>query len=688
MRAHDLLQRVSLVAIAAAFAASCSKTGGGGGGSGAATNVMAVYTVPASLSDLSGSTYYDHPWPSDFRLENGSPRLDGFYNNTNNMIIDAYISSMKGLIDGFSPAGAGYLRFTGDLDPSSFPATPKDGLDPSASVQLLDITFGSPGYGQRQFVSLELLHTDAANPHYILPHTLAWMPTVGFPLLPHTQYALVLTDALRDTTGAALVQSPTVAELLGVAAPGAGTPDAPTSAYAATLASAAGEITKAGISLHHVVHFAVFTTSDPTQELLAMRDAVAKTIDPPTVEAGTWMVGSKTSDYVEYQARYGPSPNYQQGNLPFNNFGDGGNFVFQNGLPVVQSQFDLRFSLMVPDATKCPMPQNGYPIVLYAHGTGGDWRSYVQDGTGDAMARHCMATMGVDQIFQGTRPGSTPGQTETQIGITFYNFNNPVAARTNGRQSALDEVQRARLFTSSHMVVPSNISVTATDVLFDASQMMFFGHSQGGLNGPLFTAIDPTARGGVFSGSGAQIAIGLLDKTQPQAIGDTIRTLLQLNNSMEDLDVFHPCMSLFQDIIDVEDPLHYARLQATEARMGFEPKSIYMTEGINPNGTGDNYAPPPGIEAHALAMGLPLQLPDQHDIPQLAWGGPTPITVPTAGLSGNLAGGKASGILAQWAVPNGTDGHFVVFDVPAAQEQAAQFLENLSQKPKGLVPPP
>jgi hypothetical protein len=299
--------------------------------------------------------------------------------------------------------------------------------------------------------------------------------------------------------------------------------------------------------------------------------------------------------------------------------------------------------------------------------------------------------MGVDQIFQGTRPGSMPGATEDEIGITFYNFNNPVAARTNGRQSALDEVQRARLFTSSHVVVPSNVSVTGTNILFDASQMMFFGHSQGGLNGPLFTAIDPTARGGVFSGSGAQIAIGLLDKTQPQpAVSGLVRTLLGLATPDEaaELDVFHPCMSLFQDIIDVEDPLHYARLQSLEARMGFEPKSVYMTEGINPNGTGDSYAPPPGIEAHALAMGLPLQLPDQHDIPQLSWGGPTPTMVPTAGLSGNLAGGKASGILAQWAVPGGHDGHFVVFDVPAAQEQAAQFLQNLAQKPKGLVPPP
>src|SRR5256885_16255172 len=85
-------------------------------------------------------------------------------------------------------------------------------------------------------------------------------------------------------------------------------------------------------------------------------------------------------------------------------------------------------------------------------------------------------------------------------------------------------------------------------------------------------------------------------------------------------------------------------------------RSIYMTEGINPDGTGDSYAPPAGIEAHALAIGLPLQLPDQHAIPQLAWGGPQPVQVPPAGLSGNLASGMASGVLGQWPVPSGSAG--------------------------------
>ncbi len=660
------------------------ESGGSAGstGNGTTPNVFAVYTVPASLDALAEKTFFDHPWPSDLRLENGSPRFTGYYNPKSLPILTTYIQALNGLVDGFSPAGAGYLRFSGAIDVETLPATPKDAQDPAAGVQLLDIDPNSPEYGTRKLVSVSF---HAKEGLYYLSNTLAFMPTPGFPLRPHTRYALVVTDALRSEDGARIGQSETVAMLVG-----AKSPNAETQAAKAALADAVSEIQKAGVGRGHIVHLTVFTTSDPTKELVAVRDGVTKTADPPTADETKWKVASSNATFTEYQGQYGPSPNYQAGKLPFLQFGDGGQFEFMDGLPVVQSVSDLRFSLTVPSSKACPMPASGYPIVLYAHGTGGDWRSYVNDGTAQSLAAHCLATMGVDQIFQGTRPGSFPGATESQIGLTFYNFQNPIAGRTNGRQSAIDEVQRARLFTESHIVVPASISTTGGDILFDATKLMVFGHSQGGLNAPLFTAIDPAARGGVFSGAGAIITIGLLEKSQPQpSIALLLRAQLGFDvTNVGELDIFHPCMSLVQSLTDVVDPINYARMQITEPRMGFTPKSVYMTEGISPDGEGDNYAPPASIEAHAISMGLPLQLPVAHDIPQLAWGGPTPVDVPAEGLLGNLADGAASGILAQWSPPSGTDGHFVVFRVPAARKQAAKFLQNLAANPSGLVPPP
>jgi hypothetical protein len=123
-------------------------------------------------------------------------------------------------------------------------------------------------------------------------------------------------------------------------------------------------------------------------------------------------------------------------------------------------------------------------------------------------------------------------------------------------------------------------------------------------------------------------------------------------------------------------------------RPGFAPKSILMTEGIAPDGTGDSYTPPRGIEAQAVAMGLPLMLPAQRALEQETWGAPAPVSIPIEGLHGNLANGAASGVLAQWAPPFDQDGHFVVFDVAAARAQVAGFLRALADDPSGNVPPP
>ncbi|MFO0757264.1 MAG: hypothetical protein U0359_12285 [Byssovorax sp.] len=646
-------------------------------------DVESLYVVPASLDALSEAHFFDHPWPSDLRMEDGSPRCTGYYNPRQIPIIAEYIESTKGLVDGFSPAAAGYVRFTGPIDPGSLPATPTDALSAQASVQLLDIDPASPEHGQHKLISLRWQEAEGV---YYQPNTLAYLPTIGFPLRAHTRYALVVTDAIRAKDGKAVHPSEDLSAVLGT-----GAESDRTRSWKAAVAPALTELEKAGLTKEHIVHLAVFTTADPTKELFAAADDVRNNILAPDARDNDWHLKYKGPTYTEYTGSYGPSPNYQAGDLPFEHYGDGGELNFPDGKPQAVDTFDLRFSLMVPNPQKCPMPENGYPIVLYAHGTGGYYRSYVKDGTGLALAKQCLATMGVDQIFHGTRPGAPPDADESKIELLFFNFQNPVAARSNGRQSALDEVQRARLFTETKMRVPAKVSSTGADILFDPTKVMFFGHSQGGLNGPLYLAASDSARGGVLSGSGAFLTIALLDKTKPSpSVSSLVKTIfLGLNSEEEgEVDTFHPALSLAQTIIDVVDPVHYARHIIEEPRAGFAPKSIYMTEGINADGTGDSYAPPHGIEAHALAMGLPLQIPFQRAIAESQWGGPKAVSIPKDGLGGNLGNGNASGVLAQWAVPPGKDGHFVVFDVTLARNQSSSFLVDLASDPKGRIPPP
>ncbi len=656
-------------------------------GCGGSSGVSSIYVVPSSLSSLSEETFFDQPWPNDLRLEDGAIRIEGYYNPRKIQLIAQYIDAMKGKLDGFSPAGAGFVRFDGAIDTTTLPQNPKAGLDPSASVQLIDIDPASPDAGKRELISLEFREPEGV---YWRADTLAFMPTFGFPLRARTRYAFVVTSKVKAKDGTELQVADDLQQILAV-----DEPDDPVLHNAHDeLGSGLDEAERAGIDRSSIVHLAVFTTNDPTEEMFELRDGIPGAVPAPTPSPLDWQRGLSdvAGKWVEYVGNYGPSPNFQQGKIPYEKYGDGGNILFDHGKPVLANTFYLRFSLMVPtDPTHCPMPAKGYPIVLYAHGTGGDYESYVEDGTGNALALQCVATMGIDELFHGTRPGAPPDDNENTEELLFFNFENIDAARANTRQAAADEIQRARIFTEAHMTVPKFLSTTGSEIRFDASKLMFFGHSQGGLNGPLYLAADDSARGGVLSGSSADISITFLEKTSPPpSIAGLISTIfLGLRESEKgEVDSFHPAISLAQSIVDVVDPIHYARYTVREPRPTFRSKSIYMTEGINPDGTGDTYAPPHGIEAHAIAMGLPLQLPGEHPITELQWGGPTPVNVPLTGLAGDLAGGAASGVLAQWAVPPGTDGHFVVFDVAAAQLQAATFLKNLGDNPRGEVPSP
>ncbi len=678
------LLALAAVVLAALSTASC---GTSSPPSGAATRpTQAMFVVPNALDELAETRWLDHPWPSDLRRDSdGTVHFAGLYNPHQTILLNDYLSAAKGLLDGFSPVAAAYLRFTGDVDPASLPATPQASLGRDAAVQLIDVS--SDARGTRRLVQTLFRKDDGV---YWLGGTLAVLPALGVPLRPKTTYALVATRALRSGDGQAVLPSADLEEVLGTRPP---TPR--TAAARAAFEPAIAEVERAGVARAQIAHLTVFTTADPTAELFAVNDHLRANVPAPTVKDGTWAAKEQTPDYDVYEGTYGPSPDYQAGKLPFTQKGDGGGFAFDAAKkPVLQGTFDLRFSLVVPNGATCPPPAAGYPVVLYAHGTGGDYRSMISDKTSQALAQQCLASMGIDQIFHGTRPGAPPASDpnrEGNIQLLFFNLNNMLAARTNGRQAALDVTQQARLFTETRAQVPAATSRTGKALAIDPAKILFFGHSQGSLNGPLYLAADASARGGVLSGAGSMIAVALLEKTKPQpSVAQAVKTLLQLilPEEQAELTIFHPIMSFAQALVDAVDPVNYDPYVVVRPRGTSAPKSVYVTEGIRADGTGDSYAPPHGIEIGAVALGLPRMGPGVRAVPDAVVAGLGDVTIPAAGLAGNLAGGKASGVLAQWSPPPGRDGHFVVFDVPAARAQAAAFCKNLADDPVGKIPAP
>ncbi len=685
--ASPRLARTALVPLLAALLAGAAAAIGGGCGDDASAigaggsdgepekpEVVGVFSIPADPSELVNETFFDQPFPSDLRRDAAGKVMTHGWPHGRAALLQLYADSVDRKLDGFSPVAAGFLRFTAPVDPATLPADPGASVLPTSSVQLVDIDPTSPTVGARHPVRVQFRAEPGV---YIQPNTLSFIPALGFPLHPHRRYALVVTDAVHGANGGRVSPSSALADALT-------RDDAP---GAEVIASARDALQLAGIAPSSIVHLAVFTTNDPPAELVATAAALPSQIAAPTAADGAWEVLDEDDDFLELGGLYGPSPNYQSGTIPFAQYGDGGGFVTDaSGAAVVQNTFDLRFSLMLPRAATCPVPAAGYPIVLYAHGTGGNYRSYRFDGTGRALARKCIATMGVDQIFHGDRPGAPDN--EATLELLFFNFQNPDAARTNIRQSALDEVQRARLFTESALQVPAVVAEGGEAVGFDPSKLYFFGHSQGSLNGPLFMAVSNQAKGGVFSGASSYITVTLLEKTEPtpSVAGLVTGVFLALKGvEASEVDLFHPALALAQLIEDPVDAIQYARLLGRES-IG-DSRSLLVTEGIAPDGSGDSYAPPRGCEAFAMGMGLPIQEPVVRFPPDAAWGGLERVTIPTGGLGANLPNG-GSGVLAQWVPPPESDGHFVVFDVPDAQAQAVQFLRNLADGSSKPVPAP
>jgi hypothetical protein len=653
------------------IAIACSSSSGGGGGT-PKDPAEPVFVAPAAVTELDDAHFFDHPWPSDVRRDaDGSVRLDGYVNPYLSPLIKKYQSQLHGKLSGFSPFAAGYMAFAASVDPASLPTTGKATTDATSTVQLVDVDEGSPELGTRR--PIRVLYRDRVGDYYTVPHTLSWMPLLGMPLRPKTKYAIVATTGLKTTDGRSFAANAALTQVLD----GKGT-------IGAAWAPAVAQLAQVGLAKGSIAHLSVFTTGDPTSELVAAAE-VARSLTPPTVTDLAYK--SSTSSYDRYEGHYDGSPNFQadgtgaDANLAAGFKSDGGSFVAgADGKPKLQSTFSLRFLLTVPLASKCPMPTGGYPVVLYAHGTGGDWYSFDRDGTAAALAGQCLVGMGIDQIFHGVRPGApaeNDPDAESKIALLFFNVENVLSARTSPRQAAIDEIARARMIAAGKLSIAAGVSHTGGAITLDPKRIAFFGHSQGGLNGPLFLSVDDTARGGVLSGAGSAISYSLVEKTLPApSVSGLIKALLSIQTENDDeFTELHPVVSLVQTVIDTADPVHYYAAITRAPFAGHSIKSILMTEGVRADGTGDSYAPPRTIEAGAIAARLPILRDVVWDVPELTQvAGVAPKGAP---ISGNFDGGKATSAIAQFVPAAGRDGHFVVFDVPAAKSLAAKFEASL-----------
>ncbi len=601
------------------------------------------------LAPPAGS-FFDLPWPTDLRTDSTGRLVLTDFPNPHSMLVRHYLTAIQARQVGFATNGAVYFRFSRHVDETTLPADLRASLADTASVFLMDVDPTSPDLGTRIPI---LTHYQQLPTLYWPERTLAIRTPDGFPLAGNRTYAVVVTSRVHAQDGSAFGRDADFATVIAGTAP------------AATLAAYQPALTALAPMIADVISLAVFTTEDTTGLAMRLRDYVDALPAPVPVMDGI-VRGVHLPHYNIIEGHYGHVPVFQSGVIPY--VTTGGAIDLDDGT-IVEGTYDARFALTVPVTA---MPAAGYPIVLYSHGTGGNYRSFLEDGTADRLAQLGIAAMGIDQIHHGER-----NPTMSSPDILFFNLDNPDAVRFNTLESAIDIVSQAR-FARTIDIPIAVLDRGGAQIRLDASHMYFFGHSQGGLVAPLYLAIDDATHGGVISEGGGLIGYALTLKTQPISIPALVAGALGLRTIVgEEFTLFHPVVSLLQGWIEPSDPTNYAPFLLDHPRAGYAPKSIFMTEGGM-----DPYTPPPAIEALATAMRIPQVDPISHRIANEDF-----LGIPGAGptVTGNIGGGAATAGLLQF--PN--EGHFAVFDNMDCQTRYEGFFTSLiSGTGPGTIPPP
>ncbi|MBI5608444.1 MAG: hypothetical protein HY902_06145 [Deltaproteobacteria bacterium] len=376
--------------------------------------------------------------------------------------------------------------------------------------------------------------------------------------------------------------------------------------------------------------------------------------------AANWKISKKTNNYWMLEASY-LSPNLQQGQCPYDAPGSGGFAYDAKGEPIVDHVETLRVSVMLPVKRGADVAGKT-PMVLSAHGTGGNFESYAHGGPNDIgnyLAVRGLAIASIDQPLHG--PRCSPELTDMALGLKTFNYTNMVAGRGGFRQSALDSVVLTQMAVQGLLDPPAELSPKDAEYHFDANRVSFIGHSQGGISGALVVAIEPALKAFVLSGAGAGLSLTIMQRVDPLPIAELITKMLHLDEG--ELSEFHPAVSLVQTLADVVDPLAYGHL-ATQRKPGVRPPHILLTEGLK-----DVYTPADTSEALAACIGLDVLSPLVHASDAMEFRATQTLIPPVTGNQ-ERNGFATTLLLSQWT----HDGHFAIFDQDTAAWLYSNFL--------------
>jgi hypothetical protein len=651
-----------------------------------------LFEVPRKGQPL--KDFYRLPFPNDIRVIDGEMDLSGHPTPGPGAvgfdIAARVIAAMEEDMSAFGTNPVVYFRF------SQTPSLGSIKTGDSPNVILVDIT--DPllsGYGKKQSLSWV---ASTGRGLYICQNYLAVYVPWARPLAGERTYAVMLLDSLTNDPTEASGESPVSFEpdadfkaMIGAGEPADSDLKAAWDRYAPLRAFIGTQpAANLGISAANLISAAVFTTASPTGRLAKFKEEMDTIALPEISEAVVCEVGTispcddgltgadhkrgcmaVSPDFMEIQGLVNV-PTFQTGEKPFIEPKNGGGIEFDAlGRPVVQGFEKVCFSLTLPHGDP---PAEGWPVILYGHGTGGNYRSHIDVGVAKQLSKFAVwnkdteaydrtvsaAVLGWDQVMHGPRIGPAPLDPDSLV----FNFRNPRAALGNFSQAAAETMVLARLLAEWNTEAPD---ITGAKDTLDPASVLFFGHSQGGISGPMAIPFVDAVEEMVISGTGGGLIESLLRKTAPVDVKDGVIVALQ----DETAGRTHPVLSLIQHYYDAVDPINYGE------KLFYAPVDGHKVATFHPLGLTDFHTPPKTMKALSQAMRAMLtKAPSLSADEYEPFDGVQQVDLPYT----------VTGVLTvEYGLPP-EDGHFVVFQNEDAIRHYTNFIGTAILDNKPYVP--
>lgn len=642
---------------------------------------------PAMLRfDLSGNAgrsadFFDFPFPSDLRVAGGTIDLTGFPNPRGNTTV-ANLLTIADEQEAWSAVSVAYFRFDAPIRATALDAV----IEPSAAgpVLLVDVDPDSPDRG-RLFPAIAL---SAPFDVYAQDHLLSVAAFPGLVLDANRTYAFVVLRSFGDASGAPLGVPEPLASLAAGTDPGGAWGSAALASYTPLFET----LDTIGVARTEVAAATVFTTGDVVADLHALSNAVTAAID---VEIEGLRVdpsdGASHERYCELTGTVS-LPQYQRGAPPFSTEG-----LFElggDGLPIEQRREVAPVVFAIP---KREMPESGFPLMMYFHGSGGTAAQVVDrgpfpaggramPGTGPAhvIAEHGFASFGAALPLS---PDRLPGASS----IEYLNFANLAAFRDTFRQGVIE--QRLLLDALLAIEIPpsalegcdgATLPAGATAFRFDPDHVVAIGQSMGGMYTNLVGATEPRLEALVPTGAGGFWSDFITETMLVPGIVTFVSSLIGI--APENLSHVHPVLHLLQIAWESAEPMVFVPRLSRRPLDGLPSRPVY-----EPVGLGDSFFPPPIYDSMALAYGHEQAGEIVWPSMQTALAQDARDGLATYPVSENLTSARGdpyTGVVVQYAGDGFSDPHDIFMQLEAVRYQWGCFLKTHVETGRAVVPAP